>query len=950
MGAVFSIFSGFHYWVMIVTNKLFNLATTYYSYIHFWLFFIGVNLTFFPMHYLGIYGMPRRIPMYPLMYLNLNMICSAGANLSVLSAIFFIYICFKFLYSKELRYVGANYKFFNILRIPRVVIDFDALSREIYAKIYAKIYANKAHNSFFFYSIFDILCAISIFYLQPATLDVTIYYYLHVDSTYYLIVILFSVAWLFFSGLKKSYDKANTISGRSDSQFEDYKNNAAAVDHCPATEIFWGLVPFLFVFKILYMAVSLIFGVVASPIAVAFSAEPLDTVETIVKSFGDYINSINLIGWYNGLYNNDSPELVLNVTASQWNWSYNYASYADVHNHTLDVESTLSEDIRDSIIAIAKNNSDDSYDILSTNAKVVVPLHSKITVTGTSTDVAHSWSIPALGVKMDCIPGRIHTLDIVFDSRGMYKGQCSEFCGVGHGFMPIEVYTCDIDDYFCFLAHKASEQGLEDYRIKYKGDVINTGPVDSAFWRYFFEGIYSNKFWAESDNYVVESFNAASTCLKLKKLIKTFPTIKFVTYQYNGYPYMSKKMVSHNIEDFFSLPDDDYYTITRWVPAKFRNSYYIEEFKKKTLEYNSASVKYISMYVVERAEGYLCSNNYADLCKENLFRPLAYGITSFAKEEFYKESISRLEKSPLAIDKWALNGKSLFSDSVTSFDFTDEVGGGVIQLTNSINDLDYFNYVTLTMVFKNRVRQLTTNINFPTLNLFDSTYKYDEVLPGTESKDVVVYSSGIKEVFKTDYSMYWAYLNYRFNGSMPDFRDVTFLVRYLTINPKNERFVDKLYSRDVRANIYKHLFDSPAYALFKNNFINFYHSDRNYYLGKGKQNTIAASKPTMSKLYKDFTLKLYKKGKINLNDCDHFKLHKNANKANLSVLNFGIKGTRIKYRRDTDKCTSCYDKFKLRFIWTPRDYLRDDYSPKLLLKHKLAYSSKKDVYDDWFKS
>ena len=44
------------------------------------------------------------------------------------------------------------------------------------------------------------------------------------------------------------------------------------------------------------MAVSLIFGVVASPIAVAFSAEPLDTVETIVKSFGDYINSINLIG------------------------------------------------------------------------------------------------------------------------------------------------------------------------------------------------------------------------------------------------------------------------------------------------------------------------------------------------------------------------------------------------------------------------------------------------------------------------------------------------------------------------------------------------------------------------------------------------------------------------------------------------------------------------------
>jgi cytochrome c oxidase subunit I len=91
MGAVFALFAGFYYWA----HKLFG---GYYSeelgQIHFWLFFIGVNLTFFPMHFLGLAGMPRRIPDYPDVYTFWNAVCSLGSFISIVSVGVFFYILF----------------------------------------------------------------------------------------------------------------------------------------------------------------------------------------------------------------------------------------------------------------------------------------------------------------------------------------------------------------------------------------------------------------------------------------------------------------------------------------------------------------------------------------------------------------------------------------------------------------------------------------------------------------------------------------------------------------------------------------------------------------------------------------------------------------------------------------------------------------------------------------
>jgi heme/copper-type cytochrome/quinol oxidase subunit 1 len=91
MGAVFGIFAGFYYWIGKITGRQYPEIL---GQIHFWLFFIGVNLTFFPMHFLGLAGMPRRIPDFPDAYSGWNAVASYGSYISFFSAIFFFYVVY----------------------------------------------------------------------------------------------------------------------------------------------------------------------------------------------------------------------------------------------------------------------------------------------------------------------------------------------------------------------------------------------------------------------------------------------------------------------------------------------------------------------------------------------------------------------------------------------------------------------------------------------------------------------------------------------------------------------------------------------------------------------------------------------------------------------------------------------------------------------------------------
>jgi heme/copper-type cytochrome/quinol oxidase subunit 1 len=98
MGAVFAMFAGWYYWIEKMTGLKYSEIL---GQIHFWMFFIGVNITFFPMHFLGLAAMPRRIPDYPDAYFGWNSVASFGSYISALSALFFFYIVYNTLTSTQ---------------------------------------------------------------------------------------------------------------------------------------------------------------------------------------------------------------------------------------------------------------------------------------------------------------------------------------------------------------------------------------------------------------------------------------------------------------------------------------------------------------------------------------------------------------------------------------------------------------------------------------------------------------------------------------------------------------------------------------------------------------------------------------------------------------------------------------------------------------------------------
>lgn len=98
MGAVFGIFAGFYFWIGKISGLQYPEVL---GQIHFWIFFVGVNLTFFPMHFLGLAGMPRRIPDYPDAFTGWNVVASFGSYLSAFSALLFFYIVYETLVHGE---------------------------------------------------------------------------------------------------------------------------------------------------------------------------------------------------------------------------------------------------------------------------------------------------------------------------------------------------------------------------------------------------------------------------------------------------------------------------------------------------------------------------------------------------------------------------------------------------------------------------------------------------------------------------------------------------------------------------------------------------------------------------------------------------------------------------------------------------------------------------------
>ena len=118
MGAVFSLFTGFYYWIPKILGLFFY---DFMGKVHFFVFFIGANLTFFPMHFLGFCGMPRRIPDYPDYFFKWNFVASFGSMISGVATLYFFYILINMFTRKQFFGISGWYSFillaYNLIHI-----------------------------------------------------------------------------------------------------------------------------------------------------------------------------------------------------------------------------------------------------------------------------------------------------------------------------------------------------------------------------------------------------------------------------------------------------------------------------------------------------------------------------------------------------------------------------------------------------------------------------------------------------------------------------------------------------------------------------------------------------------------------------------------------------------------------------------------------------------------
>ncbi len=137
-------------------------------------------------------------------------------------------------------------------------------------------------------------------------------------------------------------------------------------------------------------------------------------------------------------------EMTIKVTGNTWNWEYAYPDLED------QVEAFISNPLE-------KDDAGDLY-LLKTDAALVVPVDTKIKVLVTSSNNLHSFAVPAFGVKMDAVPGRINEtwFEVLPGKEGTYYGQCSELCGVNHYKMPIEVEVVSKDEFKRWVANGGS--------------------------------------------------------------------------------------------------------------------------------------------------------------------------------------------------------------------------------------------------------------------------------------------------------------------------------------------------------------------------------------------------------------------------------------------------------------------------------------------------------------
>lgn len=435
IGAVFGMFAGWYYWLTKITGLIVPHAISsnpvrytqkgyqaddYRGLYHFWATFIGVNLTFFPIHFMGTGGIPRRVPDYPVAYFYWNAISSVGSLISAAAALYFFYLVYSHL--TDGIFVRHNYnQWSQITKISLYSvgtgIEFKPPRKHFFIRpTYTFKVAKKGESltSFLYKKLFSskkILSSVLMFvstatvdaagilpgegspknwqinFQKPATLVIDSLIDLHHDIFTFLVIVSIFVFYIFsyiFYHFRWSMHRNTKI----------IRFKRQHINHNAPLEIVWTLIPAFILVAIAVPSFTLLYA-------------------------SDDIGE---------------PALTVKVIGHQWYWSYEYKTkYAGInYNFNYDSYLKLAEDFQPGDIRL-----------LSTDNRIYVPSWTPIRLIVTSEDVIHSWAVPSFGIKIDACPGRLNQIGLNVYKEGNFYGQCSELCGVNHGFMPISVKVVD---------------------------------------------------------------------------------------------------------------------------------------------------------------------------------------------------------------------------------------------------------------------------------------------------------------------------------------------------------------------------------------------------------------------------------------------------------------------------------------------------------------------------
>lgn len=168
-----------------------------------------------------------------------------------------------------------------------------------------------------------------------------------------------------------------------------------------------------------------------------------------------------------------NPEVTIKIIGNQWFWSY---EHADINTEiNFDSYMLLEEDLLKG-----------AFRLLEVDNRLYLPIQTSIRVLISSTDVLHSFAIPSLACKMDACPGRLNQISLWINRTGVFYGQCSEICGINHGFMPIVVEGIMLKDFVQNISEKSNDRELNKlsawWRVSEETPPPSSRKVHGNFW------------------------------------------------------------------------------------------------------------------------------------------------------------------------------------------------------------------------------------------------------------------------------------------------------------------------------------------------------------------------------------------------------------------------------------------------------------------------------------